>query len=187
MDRRKKVLVDALDDDDEHVRATAAEALERLDMRERMPVFERNLATGDKVTKLRTIYGISPLRGNDVLRLLVKAVKDPEEDVRAAAVRELGNHGDTRVLSTLVEALGDESPVVRRVAVEAITRFREPKLLGYLMKMLKDRDPGVIERALEAIGRLGDKRAEEAMIYFTRKGRPAMKSLALKALGLMEI
>lgn len=186
MDKRKQVIIRALQDKNEDVRRAAAEALEKLETRQRLGAMEKLLDGGDKVEKLRAVYALAALRGEGVLNLLVKAARDASEDVRAAAVRSLGRFGDKRVLPAVVERLKDESSVVVRVAVEALSDLWDPRLMGPLMQVLKSKDPGVIEMALAVIGKSGDKKSEQAMIYFAVKGNVKMRSLALKGLGIME-
>jgi HEAT repeat protein len=186
MDKRKAALVGFLRDEDENIRSTAAEALERLEIRANLDSFSELLASGGKLEKLRAVYALGNLRGQQVTTLLLKGVKDPIEDVRAASVRVLGDFSDSRALHNLVESLKDESPVVARVAIEALSHYREPQLLGPIMQMLKSKDLGVVERAIEMVGRSGDKRAEQAMLYFSVKGNINMRCRAIKALGVLE-
>ncbi len=186
MDKRKAALVGFLIDEDEHIRILAAEALERLETRAKLDSFAELIASGGKLEKLRAVYALGNLRGQQVTTLLLKGVKDPIEDVRATAVRVLGNFSDSRALPNLVESLKDESPVVARVAIEALCNYREPQLIGPIMQMLKSKDQGVVERAIEVVGRSGDKRAEQAMLYFSVKGNINMRYRAIRALGVME-
>ncbi len=186
MDKRKQVIIRALQDKDENVRSSAAAALEKLETRQRLGMLENLLDTGDKVEKLRAVYAVAALRGEGILNLLVKAAGDATVDVRAAAVRSLGRFGDKRVLPAIVERLKDESSVVVRVAVESLANLWDPRLMGPLLQTLKSKDHGVIEISLEVIGKSGDKKAEQAMIYFAVKGNVKMRSLALEALGIME-
>ncbi len=186
MDKRKEELVRFLRDEDEQIRTMAAEALERLEIRTKMDSFAELIASGGKVEKLRAVYALGNLRGLKVTTVLLPAVKDSIEDVRAAAVRVLGKFSDSRVLPNLVESLKDESHIVARVAIEALSNYREPQLLGPIMQMLKSKDPGVVERAIDAVSRSGDKRAEQAMLYFAVKGNTNMRYRAIKALGVME-
>jgi hypothetical protein len=186
MDKRKEVLVNSLQDKDENIRSIAAEALERLEVRDKLDFFTKLLASGGKLDKLRATYALGNLRGPQVTALLVKVLKDPIEDVRAAAVRVLGKFSDNRVLVHLAESLNDQSPIVVREAIEALSCYRDPQLVGPLMQKLKSKDPGVVERAIDAVSRSGDKRVEQAMLYFSVKGNTNMRYRAIKALGVME-
>jgi len=187
MSNRRDILLGALKDADTQVKKAAAEALEKLQARERLDALGRKIETGEMLEKIRVIYAISDLRGPKVAEVLSRGLKDPLEDVRAAAVRALSGLGDPATIPLMVETLKDQSPVVARAAVEALAVFKDPRLLGPFMQMLKHKDPGVVERALEAVAAIGDKRAEEAFVYFASRGNHAMKVIALKGLGSMDI
>lgn len=186
MDKRKEILISALHDKEEQIRRSAADALEKLEVREKLDLLEKRIESGEMLDKIRIIYALSDLKGARILEILTKALKDPSEDVRAAAVRVLGSSGDDNALTPLVEALKDANPVVLRGVVEALSNYKDVRLLGPMMQMLKNPDSGVVERALDAISVFGDKRAEEAMIYFSAKGNRKMRTLAIKALGIMD-
>ncbi len=187
MDKRKQVLTNVLQGKDPDMTKLAAEALELLQVREKLGALADTIESGEMLEKIRAICALSDLLGQDINDLLIKALKDPSEDVRAAVVRVMGSRKDLRVLSPLVEALKDSSPSVLRCVVVALGGFKDVRLLGPLMRMLKNEDAGVVELAIEAVGNIGDKRAEEAMIHFIAKGNVKMKSLAIKALGAMGI
>src|SRR3990172_1923523 len=149
MNKRKEILLAALKDADADVRKAAAEAMERLEARERLDALAKKVESGPMLEKVKGIYALSDLRGRRVAAILSAALKDPSEDVRAAAARALGAMGDATVLQSLVESLKDESPIVVRAVVEALLNFRDPRLLGPLVQVLKHQDSGVVERALE--------------------------------------
>lgn len=186
MDKRKETLIAALRDGDENVRKTAAAALEKIEVRERIDHLAGKIESGEMLEKIKGVYALNGLKGPKITEILLNAAKDPSEDVRAAAVRVLSNLSDSSALQQLVEALQDPSPIVVRCALDALAAYRDPRLLGPFMKVLKHADPGVVERAIEAVGNIGDKRSEEAMIYFAVKGNQRMRGLAMKALGEMD-
>lgn len=186
MDKRKETLVAALRDSDETIRKAAAAALEKIEVRDRFDHLSKKIESGEMLEKIKGIYALNGLKGAKITSVLLKAAKDPSEDVRAAAVRVLANLSDASALQQLVDALQDESPIVVRCAIDALAAFRDPRLLAPFMKVLKHPDPGVVERAIEVVGNIGDKRSEEAMIYFAVKGNQRMRGLAMKALGEMD-
>lgn len=186
MDKRKEVLIGALQDKDERIRNLAAEALEKLEIRDRLDFMVNKAETGEMLEKVRAVYALSELKGPRIIECLGKAAKDVSEDVRAAAARALGGPGDVNALQHLVEMLKDQSPIVVRAAVEALGNFKDPRILGHLMQALKSPDQGVVERAIEAVCQYGDKRSEEAMLFFAVKGNSKMRSLAIKALAVMD-
>ncbi len=187
MERRKEILLRALQSGDDGVKQASAEAIENLEMRERLPELERIITGGGgRIEKLRALYSLSRLRGERVMSLTAKALSDDDEDVRATAIRVLGEIGDRRILPELVEMLKDRSDVIKRVTLDALANFREPKLVAPLLYALKSDDPGVVERAIKLIAQLGDSRAEQAILYFSVKGTGPARELAIRALGVME-
>ncbi|MBI5562477.1 MAG: HEAT repeat domain-containing protein [Deltaproteobacteria bacterium] len=186
MERRRELLTAALGGQNDEIKRLAAEAVEKLETRARMEALAKKIESAEMLERVRAIYAMTDLRGARPVEILVKAAKDPSEDVRAAAVRVLGRIIDISQIQHLVDALKDASPVVQRVAIEVLGTFRDCRLLGHMMQLLKNPDQGVIERALEVIARTGDKRAEEAMLHFAVKGTLKMRAIAIKALGEMD-
>ncbi|MEK6791606.1 MAG: HEAT repeat domain-containing protein [Deltaproteobacteria bacterium] len=187
MEKRREIFLSALQDKDDEIKKAAAEAMENLTARSRLVELAQKIASAPMLEKVRAIYAIGALKGPSVAEALIKASKDPSEDVRAAAVRVLGGLPDANVLAHIVEALKDASAIVQRVALEAMAGFRDARILPAVMPLLKNQDPGVVERALELAGRIGDKRTEEAMLYFAVKGNHKMRLAAIKALGEMDV
>jgi len=186
MDKRKEVLIGALQDKDERIRSLAAEALEKLEIRDKLDLLINKVESGEMLEKVRSIYALTELKGPRIIECLGKASKDASEDVRAAAARALGSTGDVNALQHLVEMVKDQSPIVERAAIEALRNFKDPRILGHLMQALRSPDQGVVERALEVICQYGDKRSEEAMLFFAVKGNSKMRFLAIKALAVMD-
>ncbi len=186
MDKRKEVLIRALQDKDERIRNLAAEALEKLEIRDRLDFLINKAETGEMLDKIRALYALSEIKGPRIIECLGKAAKDASEDVRAAAARALGSTGDVNALRHLVGMLKDQRPIVVRAAVEALSNFKDPRILGHLMQALRSPDQGVVEKAIEAVCQYGDKRSEEAMLFFAVKGNSKMRSLAIKALAVMD-
>ncbi|GMR04264.1 MAG: hypothetical protein BMS9Abin23_0155 [Thermodesulfobacteriota bacterium] len=186
VEKRKKILIRDLQDEDPEIKNISAQALERLQIRLGLERMVSKIEQGEMLDKIRVIYALSDLKGQAIIDLLAGCLKDPSEDVRAAALRALGSMADDRVLPRLVETLHDSSPVVVRTAIDAIGRYTDSRLLGPLMHALKSEDKGVVEKALEVIARIGDKSAEDAMIYFSVKGNRKMRAIAVNALGVMD-
>lgn len=180
------MLVAALKDKSEEIRKLAAESLEKCEVRARLDALANKIESAEMLEKVRAIYALTDIKGPRVVEILLKAAKDPSEDVRAAAVRVLGRVADITQIQQLVDALKDTSPIVQRVAVEVLGSFRDSRLLGHMMHLLKNTDSGVTERAIDVIARIGDKRSEEAMLHFAVKGNPKMRVIAIKALGEMD-
>lgn len=127
-----QAVVAALDDESQHVRAAAVDALAQ--MGTAMPVGARE-------------------------GLLSLAVEDDTVDVRSFAVGALGESGwrdDQGVVRTLVRALGDSSSAVRQTAAWALGRLAPHSQLASesLARALKDPSPTVRAEAESALDRI---------------------------------
>ena len=125
----RPLLVDALQDQQWRVRATAAgaaTALGKLD---------------------------DPAAPN----LLLIALHDEQPNVRACAIRSLAELKDPRAVAPLIAALGqDKNSYVRWHAAEALGKLEDPRAIDPLTAALKDRDELVrntARRALEKISK----------------------------------
>ncbi len=165
-------LIRALSDEDVRVREAAAHALAWL-------FSSVTSALGDRDDQIRTstMAVIGKLGNPRVLRFLSKAARDPDEDVRQAA---LGAHHRFYVL--LFSALEAPDAQVRRSAAEALGRLGDPRAVRPLGKALGDEEPDVRRTAAEALGKLADPRAVEPLVALLRDGAPDVASAAARAL-----
>jgi HEAT repeat protein len=89
---------------------------------------------------------------------LLRALRDPDADIRAAAVDSLRLMGEP-ALDALMDALGDPDHQVRIAAAEALGAIGGRKALGALLTLLKDGDEDVRRGAVRSLAVLGDPRA----------------------------
>lgn len=184
---RKELLIKALRDPDEKVRIAAARALEKVEAKEKVDDLGMTLLKGGKVEKLRALYALGEIRNDRALLYLLKALKDPLEDVRASVIRVLGNIRDVRTTKAIVKMLNDSSKAVRLAAIDALGLFKDRRVVPYLLMHLNTGDREVLVRAIEALGRIGDKRAEKKLMELAHKSDPPLKALIIQALGDLEI
>ena len=83
---------------------------------------------------------------------LIKALKDPRDDVRGAAARALGEIKDPKAVPALIEALKDNSIFAHSMAVEALEKIKDPAAVPALSRVLSDHNNRVRSAALWAIG-----------------------------------
>ena len=124
----------------------------------------------------------------EAINLMLRAA---EPQHRAAAVRILGEIGDSQALKTMTDVLLDSEDVVRLAAATAIEATASPNLaddlklvlLPRLMALLQDPVERVRQMALIVLGRLGDHQVYEAMITALTDASPQVRATAVDALG----
>lgn len=109
--------------------------------------------------------------GPSGLRELVQLGRDPDEDVRQQATRELALSGDPLAGPTLVEGLGSGDPEIRRYAVIGLGRLplqEEPDVRRRIVNCLWDVNGAVRAAAIGAAGR-----------WYSRELRPRLVSMMM--------
>ncbi|MDA8174501.1 MAG: HEAT repeat domain-containing protein [Nitrospiraceae bacterium] len=124
--------------------------------------------------------GDSENGGNSrVLQALMAAAKDPEENVRIAAIEAIGKTGLQEGLPVLAEAVKD-APWVSMAALDAMAQIGGPEALELLCSNLKNySNPGVIISVLEKIK---DLKALRVLSPYLSKNNGAIRELALKSI-----
>jgi len=136
---------------------------------------------GVRIAALRVVA----LAGTAHLTLMLAALRDPEEAVRAEAAYTLARvpwpaDQASRVCTALIGKLVDTAPPVRRAAarslgllgpapVGAAGRVADPAPLA-LARLLTDPDPQVRQDAAEALGQLRDPRAAPPLLRALEAG-----------------
>jgi len=129
-------LIEALNDEEENVRAVAARAL------------------GERKDKAAITALVGRLRD-----------KSEGKVAKAAAARALGEMQDRSAVPALIEALKDENETVRTNACTALGKIRDESAVPELIeRLLKDRNAKVREEAARALGEIKDKSAVPALI-----------------------
>lgn len=132
----------------------ALAALGRTFAEETFAVVQPLLGDADPQQRMFAVLVIRELSTPAVLETLGMALKDPEADVRRAAVKgferfDIGEH-----FSTLLLALTDEDAEVRRIAVEIISASGDQEALDGLQLALQDDDLWVRSSAVRGLGRI---------------------------------
>ena len=115
--------------------------------------------TLDRRVEQSSLFGDRPAReGSDTNRpivlALIGALRDPNVEVRRAAVNSLGNLEDHTAIPALREALKDEDAEVRAGALEALGNLEDAASADAIAAMLKDPNREVRAKAIEALSDL---------------------------------
>lgn len=90
------------------------------------------------------------------LRLYEQHAADPEANVRVAAMRALGNHGQPEHAAILVKGLADAEPRVRAEAARALQRIYAPEVaIDPLIRAVREGDEPEAQVRVEAASALG--------------------------------
>ena len=114
---------------------------------------------------------------------LLKALHDPDTDVRERAVKALARHRTPEAAEALLEALQDQSSDVRERAAEALGRHRNPTHVDALAAAARDEDPEVREEAVAALGRFGTVQATQSLMVALQDEDVEVRHRAARALG----
>jgi HEAT repeat protein len=104
------------------IAATVGDTLERLVGRD---VFLERLGSMDPSDRLGAVEALGAMGGLEAIEGLVRALSDPNEEIRVRALRLLGDLGDPRAIENVERAIhGDPVPEVVAAAEEALRRLQ---------------------------------------------------------------
>ena len=89
-----------------------------------------------------------------IVLALIGVLRDPNVEVRRAAVNSLGNFEDHTAVPALREALKDDDAEVRAGALEALGNLEDVGSADAIAALLKDPNKDVRAKAIEALGEL---------------------------------
>ncbi len=180
---RRDTLAALLRDPDDDVRAAAARALERLESFGSLGEVLDSLKKGDMGAKIKALYALGRIGGEQVLPALIYCATRPEEDIRSVAVEVLGGLAHPKGLPAIVDCLKDPSPAIRAKAVAALGNFRDPTLASQLAPFLDENDGLLDAEAVRALARIGDSSLVGKFIELSHSPFPRTREAAAFALG----
>ena len=89
-----------------------------------------------------------------IVRALMVAAKDPEVEVRRAALESLARYEDRSTIPVFREALRDEDREIRSTAIEALADFKDRGSVGDIAAMLRDENVEIRRSAANAMSEL---------------------------------
>ncbi|MEJ7593475.1 MAG: HEAT repeat domain-containing protein [Planctomycetaceae bacterium] len=143
-----------IEGDSSQFREQAVKALRKLKITASVPVFRRLLDDHTPALRRQAIEQLAVLKSEGILPRLREMLKqDPDETVRSACAKALGDFGDETSVHLLEEALEDH-PLVRLQAVIALGRLGQSSAGPILLSLLRDQLPEVRYQAVRGIGLL---------------------------------
>ncbi len=152
-----------VEDQSSAFREQAVKALRKLRIPASVPIFRRLLDDNAATLRRQSVEQLVVLKSEDDLpRLREMLKKDPDEVVRGACAKALGDFGDDTSLSLLEDALEDH-PAVRIQAVIALGRLGQASAGPVLLGLLRDQQPEIRYQSVKALGQLKLKGSAEAI------------------------
>lgn len=126
---------------------------------------------------------LGELRAQRAFPVLVRALGDPNDEVRAKAATALGRLGDRRAINHLLDhLLTDPAPFVRVRIACTLGQFGGPEVIEHLVRALRDPAWWVRMRSVEALEQIGPS-AEGPLIVALDDPDPVIRS---RAAGTLE-
>lgn len=130
---------------------------------------------------------LGEVRAHRAFPSLIRALGDPDDEVRAKASGALGKLGDRRAIPYLLEhLLTDPAPFVRARIAGALGQFDDPDVIERLVRALGDPAWWVRMRSVEALEQIGPQ-AESPLLMALDDPDPELRiraAVALERLGV---
>jgi HEAT repeat protein/beta-lactamase regulating signal transducer with metallopeptidase domain len=121
-----------------------------------------------------------------VIRALLEAVRDPDLEVRRAAIRSLGRYEDPSTAPAFREALRDPDHEIRTIAIEALAEFKDRSSVGAIAAALRDENVEVRRAAADALDDLPAASARTELIAALRDPDAEVRANVISALARLK-
>jgi HEAT repeat protein len=142
------------------------------------------LYTKKSAYRISVIEAMSDMQDVKLMEALMDTLReDPDEEVRSACAKALGNMKAARCITPLILSLRDQSGVVRSRSAEALGRLKDTKGLKALITALSDDNVGVRKIAASSLGLIKDPKALEPLIKALEDPEKVVRAAAAGAIG----
>ena len=169
-------------------RMMAVYALGRYDAMENINELSAGLEDEDSSVRRMSVEAFLNM-GPDAERFLprlVPTLKDPDKDVRMAAVDLLGQICTPSVMPYLLESLEDDNDWVRIRAIEALGHARLEEAIPQLSQLLEKGSPMVMSKVIEALGMIGGNMAFTVLLGLMDHEDPEIQHAAADAVAAIQ-
>ena len=180
-----ELLIAALNDSDESVRWSAADALGNIGNERAVEALIAALNDSDKSVRRRAANALGNIGNERAVNALIAALNDSDGWVRKSAANALGNIGNERAVNALIAALNDSDGwvIIIRSAANALGKIGNERAVNALIAALNNSDKYVRRSAVEALGKIGNERAVNALIAALNDSDGSIRWSAANALG----
>jgi HEAT repeat protein len=187
-----KALEPALAGNDALARARALRALARLDDARALPLLLKLAQDRDleRDARLRAIGALGRTHSEDAARLLARLDREPDGQIRAAALVAWSRTGRLRARCQVIaqDRLKDPSPSMRAAGAVALISVGEgPRAWrGRLAEYLRYADTPILLTAVDALQAVGGPEAVKFLEQLREQGRLEVRTAAASALGKLD-
>jgi HEAT repeat protein len=173
-DRALEPLVEALQDESNEVRQSAALALEKLNWN------PDKSGTGAHFWIAKQQWDKCVEIGSPAVEPLISMLRHPHENVRHSVVNALVQIGKDRTLDALYLASKNKNEIIRRNAVYTLVKMGEDRIVRDLIELLKSHSQEVRAEVISEIARLSI-RSDEILPELTHKLVDRSEKVKMKA------
>lgn len=185
LSKRKELLIGMLKDADAEVSSAAAAALEHLENVQSLSEVLEQLKKGGTSEKVRAIYALGAIGGQQVLKPLVYCASRPEDDLKAAAIDVLGSLAQRSTVPVLLEKLTDANSGIQAKAIKALGNFADRSLVPHLLPFLDAGDGLTDIEAVLALAKSGAPSVEGSIMKLASSPISRTRAAAATALGIL--
>ena len=178
-------LIEALQQDDRHVRRSAAGALVQWGGIQAVEPLINVLRDDDYYVRRRAAEALGRIGDARAVKPLIEVLKwDDDWRARRAAAEAMGDIGHPSAVESLIAALGDDEWPVRWMAAKVLGKMRDSSAVRPLIEALEGDWPA-LWTVPEALGQLEDPRAVGSLVAAlrSREGDRYVQQAAVEALG----
>ncbi|MHC4180635.1 MAG: HEAT repeat domain-containing protein [Planctomycetota bacterium] len=156
--------IDALEDEDSRVRASAALALAKIrDPRAIEPLLARPKDSDYERERNAAVKALGKFDDPRVVEPLIAALEDNDASTRQSAAWGLGNSKDARAFQPLLTAIQDEEKWVRLADAESLIRRKDLQIVEKALAVLAAKDRPLDREAEAVVWMLGELRDPRAI------------------------
>jgi HEAT repeat protein len=177
-------LTQLLGDTEPAVRLAAVDALAAYRQPELLICFVLAAQDADATVRACGVAGMGTCGNAKAVPQLLKALKDENSGVRAAATEAVATYGEL-ARPGVNALLQDDSADTRAAAIQALGALGHPASIPNLIPLLTDVDPVVCSSATRALARFG-KAGTQALLPLFESDEPLLRARAAEILGRMK-